>query len=187
MAQSKEQPNPWTLKSSRVTYENPWLRVEHHEVITPGGGDGIYGKVHFKNQAVGIVPLDQDGFTYLVGQWRYPLNAYHWEIPEGGCPVGTDPLATAKRELKEETGLVAAEWTKLLDFHLSNSVTDEFGIVYLAKGLSQEVAEPEDTEDLKIIKLPLEQAIKMVLDGEIQDAISIMALQRLALLRLHEG
>jgi 8-oxo-dGTP pyrophosphatase MutT (NUDIX family) len=184
---SKEQHNPWTLKSSRVAYENPWLRVEHHEVITPGGGDGIYGKVHFKNQAVGIVPVDKDGNTYLVGQWRYPLNAYHWEIPEGGCPVGTDTLDTAKRELKEETGLVADDWTKLLDFHLSNSVTDEFGVVYLAKGLSQKVAEPEETEDLKIIKLPLEEAIKMVLDGEIQDAISIMALQRLALLKLHKG
>lgn len=179
-----EQQNPWQLKTSRVAYENPWLRLEHHEVITPGGQDGIYGKVHFKNQAVGVVPLDATGYTYLVGQWRYPLGAYHWEIPEGGCPLGTDPLATAKRELKEETGLVAEDWTRLLDFHLSNSVTDEYGIVYLAKGLTQEIAEPEDTEELKIVRLPLQEAIRMVLEGEIQDAVSIMALQRVALMGL---
>ncbi len=181
----KQHKNPWALKSSRIAYENPWLRVEHHEVINPSGGDGIYGKVHFKNHAIGIVPLDNDGNTYLVGQWRYTLEAYHWEIPEGGCPVGTDPLQTARRELKEETGLVANEWTKLLDFHLSNSVTDEYGIAYLARELKQETAEPEPTEDLLIWKLPLAEAIEMVMEGKIKDALSVMALQRVALLGLH--
>lgn len=178
--------NPWKLKSKAVAYENPWIRVEHHEVITPGGTDGIYGKVHFKNQAIGIVPIDENGNTYLVGQWRYPLEEYHWEIPEGGCPVGTDPLETAKRELKEETGLVAATWEPLLDFHLSNSVTDEWGIAYLARGLRQEEAEPEPTEDITIKKLPLQEAVKMTLNGEIKDALSILALQKVALLGLHK-
>jgi 8-oxo-dGTP pyrophosphatase MutT (NUDIX family) len=176
--------NPWTTKSTTTTYENPWIKVEHREVINPGGGDGIYGVVHFKNQAIGIVPLDDEGFTYLVGQFRYALNEYHWEIPEGGCPVGEDTLATAKRELKEETGLVAAEWTPLLDFHLSNSVTDEYGVAYLAKGLTQEEAEPEETEELVIKRVPLKEAIRMVMDGEIKDALSILALQRVALLNI---
>lgn len=176
--------NPWQLKSRRIAYENPWIRVEHHEVINPSGGDGIYGQVYFKNWAIGIVPIDEEGNTYLVGQWRYPLGEYHWEIPEGGCPVGTDPLETAKRELKEETGLVASEWESLLDFHLSNSVTNEYGIAYVARGLKQEVATPEETEDLLIKKLPLQEAIEMTMNGQIKDAVSIMALQRVALLNL---
>lgn len=177
--------SPWTTQTTKVAYENPWLRVEHREVITPGGGDGIYGLVHFKNQAIGIVPVDDEGYTYLVGQWRYPLNAYHWEIPEGGCPVGEDTLATARRELKEETGLVASRWEKLLDFHLSNSVTDEYGVAYYATGLTQEEAEPEETEELLIKRIPLEEAIRMVMDGEITDALSILALQRVALMRAY--
>ena len=174
--------NPWKTKSIAIAYENPWIKVEHREVVNPGGGDGIYGIVHFKNQAVGIVPVDEEGYTYLVGQYRYALNEYHWEIPEGGCPVGEDTLDTAKRELKEETGLVAAEWTPLLDFHLSNSVTNEYGIAYLAKGLTQEEAEPEETEDLVVKRVLLSAAIRMVMDGEIKDALSIMALQKVALL-----
>lgn len=178
--------NPWVTKSEQIAYENPWLRLEHHEVINPSGGDGIYGKVHFKNQAVGIVPLDENGYTYLVGQWRYPLGEYQWEIPEGGCPLGTDPLMTARRELKEETGLVANEWMKLLDFHLSNSVTDEYGIAYLARDLKQETAALEPTEDITVKRLPIREAIEMVENGSIKDAVSIMALQKVALLGLHQ-
>ena len=143
--------------------------------------------VHFKNWAIGVVPVDRDGYTYLVGQWRYPLAAYHWEIPEGGCPVGQDPLESAKRELREETGLVAQNWKKLLDFHLSNSVSDEYGIAYLATNLSQEEAEPEPTEDLAIKRVKLEEAIRMMLAGEITDALSVMALQRIAMLQYEEG
>lgn len=174
--------NPWTTKSIITTYENPWIKVEHREVINPKGGNGIYGLVHFKNHAVGIVPIDDEGYTYLVGQFRYALNEYHWEIPEGGCPVGESTLDTAKRELKEETGLIAQKWTTLLDFHLSNSVTNEYGVAYLAEGLTQEDAEPEETEELVIKRVPLKEAIQMVLSGEIKDALSIMALQRVALL-----
>lgn len=172
----------WKTLTTAVPYENPWIRIEHHEVINPSGNPGIYGLVKFKNHAIGIVPVDEEGYTWLVGQFRYALGTYEWEIPEGGCPVGTDPLATAQRELKEETGLVATEWTQLMEFHLSNSVTDEYGVAYLAKGLTQEEAEPEDTEDLTLRRLPLAEAIAMTLDGRIKDALSILALQRVALM-----
>ncbi|MBB4078236.1 8-oxo-dGTP pyrophosphatase MutT (NUDIX family) [Lewinella aquimaris] len=178
----KAEENPWTTKTTAVAYENPWIRVEHHEVVNPGGNDGIYGLVKYKNHAIGIVPVDDEGNTFLVGQYRYALGTYSWEIPEGGCPVGTDTLETAKRELREETGLVAQEWTRIMEFHLSNSVTDEWGVAYLARGLSQREAEPEDTEQLKLRKLPLSEAIAMTLDGHIKDALSILALQRIALM-----
>ncbi|MEM9258012.1 MAG: NUDIX hydrolase, partial [Bacteroidota bacterium] len=165
--------NPWQTKSTSVPYENPWIRIEHREVINPAGNPGIYGLVKYKNHAVGIVPVDDEGYTYLVGQYRYATDTYEWEIPEGGCPVGTDLLATAKRELKEETGLVAEEWTQIMDFYLSNSVTDEYGVAFLARGLRQEEAEPEDTEDLALRRVPLKEAIQMTLDGSIKDALSV--------------
>ncbi|MEL6276555.1 MAG: NUDIX hydrolase [Bacteroidota bacterium] len=178
--------NPWTTKSTQTAYENPWIKIEHNEVVNPSGGDGIYGVVRFKNQAIGIVPIDEEGNTYLVGQWRYPLQEYHWEIPEGGCPKGENPLDTAKRELKEETGLVAEQWEFLLDFHLSNSVTDEYGVAYVARGLRQEEATPEATEDITVRKVPLQTAVQMMLNGEIKDALSVLALQRVALLGLNQ-
>lgn len=174
--------NPWTTLTRTVRYDNPWLCIEHHEVLTPAGTPGIYGVVNFKNHAIGVVPIDAEGYTWLVGQFRYPLGSYEWEIPEGGCPVGTDPLETAQRELKEETGLVAAKWEPLLDFHLSNSVTTEYGMAFVARELRQEAAEPEETEELQLRRLPLAEAIAMTLDGRIRDALSIMALQRVALL-----
>ena len=174
--------SPWTTLTTTVPYENPWIRIEHREVLNPAGNPGIYGLVRFKNHAIGIVPVDEEGYTWLVGQYRYALGSYEWEIPEGGCPVGTDPLATARRELKEETGLVADRWERLLDFHLSNSVTDEYGVAYLARGLRQEAAEPEETEELQLRRLPLAEAVAMTLDGRIRDALSILALQRVALL-----
>ena len=176
--------NPWRTHNTKTGYENPWIKVEHNEVTTPTGTPGIYGVVHFKNHAVGVVPIDDAGYTYLVGQYRYATDRYEWEIPEGGCPVGTDTLATAQRELKEETGLVANEWVPLVDFYLSNSVCDEYGVAYLAKGLRQEEAEPEETELLKVKRLPLKDALKMVNTGEIKDAISVMALQKIAWLAL---
>lgn len=168
--------SPWTTHSIRQAYENPWIEVTHHEVTTPGGSPGIYGKVHFKNIAVGVVPIDEGGNTWLVGQYRYVLDQYTWEIPEGGCPVGTDPLETAKRELKEETGITARTWEQIQYLHLSNSVTDEEGYAYLARDLEFGEAQPEDTEDLKLKKIPFPEAVKMIQNGQITDALSIIAL-----------
>lgn len=171
--------NPWKLINTKIQYENPWIRVNEDNVINPSGGNGIYGRVHFKNVAVGVIPIDQYGNTWLVGQYRYPLDEYSWEIPEGGCPVAEEELDAAKRELKEETGLVAENWAEFLRIHTSNSVSDERGVVFLAKDLTQGDTQFEETEDLKIKKLPLEEAFQMVMDGEITDSISMAALLKL--------
>jgi 8-oxo-dGTP pyrophosphatase MutT (NUDIX family) len=171
--------NSWKKIKTQLKYDNPWIRVEEDAVINPKGGKGIYGRVHFKNVAVGIIPIDEDGNTWLVGQYRYPLEKYSWEIPEGGCPFGEGELESAKRELKEETGLIASEWVTLLRIHTSNSVCDERGVVFVARGLTQGESQFDDTEDLKIMKLPLEEAFQMVLDGKITDSISMAALLKL--------
>ncbi len=181
---SQEHTNPWQTHTMDIVYENPWLEVSHREVTNPNGGAGIYGVVHFKNLAIGIVPIDERGNTWIVGQYRYTIDQYSWEIPEGGCPVGTEPLDTAKRELKEETGIEAQEWHELLSFHTSNSVTDEAGTAYLARGLSFGQADPDDTEKLKVRKVPLAEAIAMVERGEITDSLSIMALQKVQIMLL---
>ena len=175
--------NPWKTLSVQEVYDNRWIKVTHREVLTPAGTPGIYGVVHFKNVAIGIVPVDEEGYTWLVGQYRYTLDQYSWEIPEGGCPEGTDPLETAKRELKEETGMQAEHWEQIIDFHTSNSVTDEYGIAYLATGLSYGEAEPEETEELQVKKVPLQEAIDMVLRGEITDALSMMALMKVKIMK----
>jgi len=169
--------NPWVIKNTKEVYDNAWINVEHHDVLDPSGEDGVYGKVHFKSIAIGVVPLTKSKETYLVGQYRYPVDTYSWEIPEGGCPLGSDPLDTAKRELKEETGLVADKWFKGLDkLWLSNSVSDEEAIFYIAQGLKQGESEPESTEDLTIWKLPFEDAYQMALKGEIRDVLSVLSL-----------
>lgn len=162
----------WRTHHTRTSYENAWIRVDHNEVTTPGGSPGIYGVVHFKNLAVGVVPLDDEGHIYLVGQYRYPHDRYSWEIPEGGCPKEEDPLEAGRRELQEETGLTATHWQELLRTDLSNSVTDESGVLYLATGLSHGTADPEDTENLSLRRVPLTTAVEMVLRGEITDSLS---------------
>ncbi|RYY34895.1 MAG: NUDIX hydrolase [Sphingobacteriaceae bacterium] len=174
--------NPWQTLSSAEKYDNPWINVTQYEVLNPSGNPGIYGKVHFKNLAIGVIPLDAEMNTYLVGQYRFPLNAYSWEIPEGGGPLDIEPLESAKRELLEETGLKAAEWTEVQRMHLSNSVSDELAIIYLARNLEQFEPEPEDTEQLVTKKLPFEQAYQMVLNGEITDSMSVAGILRVKIL-----
>lgn len=174
--QIESAPSPWKTLTANEVYSNPWIRISHHTVINPGGGNGIYGVVSFKNLAIGVVPVDDEGFTWLVGQYRYTLNAYSWEIPEGGGPLGEEPLDTAKRELLEETGLVAKQWDLLCPIHTSNSVTDEAGFLFMARQLEQSTASPEETEDLVLWKLPLHEAVDMVERGEITDSLSIAGL-----------
>ena len=168
--------NPWKKMSAQVKYDNPWISLTEYQVITPAGTEGIYGKVHFKNIAVGVIAIDSENNTYLVGQYRFPLDLYSWEIPEGGCPEGTDWLEAAKRELKEETGFVAANWTEILQMHVSNSVSDEFAVVYVAQQLIAGQSAPEETEDLQIIKMPFNQAVQWVMEGKITDSISVAAI-----------
>lgn len=168
--------NPWQTLSSEEKYDNNWIKVTEHQVINPSGGKGIYGEVHFKNIAIGILPLDDERNTWLVGQYRFPLKAYSWEIPEGGGPVGTAPELSAKRELMEETGLICGKLTEIQRMHLSNSVSDELSIIYLAQELTQGEAEPEETEDLQLIKVSFAEAYQMVMDGKITDSMSVAAI-----------
>jgi 8-oxo-dGTP pyrophosphatase MutT (NUDIX family) len=175
--------NPWTTLESREVYDNPWIRVEEHQVLNPSGGRGIYGKVFFKNRAVGIIPIDDDGYTWLVGQYRYTLDVYSWEVPMGGGPLGESVEDCARRELMEETGLRTASLTHLMDVHMSNSVTDETGHVFVARELVQGETDFEETEDLRIMRLPLGEAIAMACDGRITDCLSVAGLLRLA----HDG
>jgi len=170
-----EPKNPWKTQSSKVVYDNPWISVIHNEVLQPDGQPGIYGKVHFKNLAVGIVPIDQDGNTWIVGQYRFVLDQYTWEIPMGGCPVGTDPVETARRELIEETGIRAESFEKILELHLSNAVCDELGMAYVARGLTLGESEPDGSEEIVLKKLPFEELYQMVLSGSITDALSCCA------------
>jgi 8-oxo-dGTP pyrophosphatase MutT (NUDIX family) len=168
-----EHVNPWQTLSSEPVYSNPWISVREDQVINPKGGRGIYGVVHMKNKAIGIIPIDADGNTYLIGQYRYALNEYSWEIPMGGGLIEIDLLESAKRELKEETGFTANRWTNIARLHTSNSVTDEEGFVFLAEDLVAGETEFEETEDLKIKKVPFTEAVQMVMDNQITDCISV--------------
>jgi 8-oxo-dGTP pyrophosphatase MutT (NUDIX family) len=176
--------NPWKILSSDIKYTNPWIEVTEHKVLNPSGNKGIYGTVHFKNIAIGILAINEKDELILVGQYRFPLNKYSWEIPEGGGNPSIDTLISAQRELLEETGLKAAKWTKLLDIHTSNSVSDEVGIVYLAEELTLFDAEPEETEELQLKTVTLKEAVQMVMDGAITDSISMAAILKLQLLRV---
>ncbi len=175
--------NPWIKISERKIYENPWIDVTEHQVINPAGKNGIYGKVSFKNKAIGIVPLDHKGSTWLVGQYRYTIDEYTWEIPTGGGPMDRDIIDSARRELKEETGIEAKKWTEILRIHTSNSVTDEEGFVFLAEDLTMGEPEFEETEKLEIRKVSILEAIEMVMKNEITDSLSIAGLLKVGRLR----
>jgi len=172
--------NPWIKKKGEIKYDNPWITLEEDEVINPGGGISQYGKVLFKNFAVGIIPLDDQLNTWLVGQWRYTIGEYSWEIPMGGGPVNEDLLLSAQRELKEETGLTANKWTKFLKMHTSNSVTNETGFCFLAEDLTEGEPEFEETEKIEIQKLPFREAVEMCMNGKITDSLSMISIFKLA-------
>jgi 8-oxo-dGTP pyrophosphatase MutT (NUDIX family) len=175
--------NPWRRIARRTVYENAWIRIHHDDVLRPDGAPGIYGVVEFRNVAVGVVALDDEDRLLLVGQFRYTHEAYSWEIPEGGVPAEESPLDGAKRELAEETGVRAADWRELVRLATSNSVTDEVGVVYVARGLTLGMAEPDGTEEIVTRWVTLDEAIAMIDRGELLDAMSQVAILRLALER----
>ena len=181
---SKVRNGPWTRRSRRIAYTNPWVTVWHDEVTRPDGSPGIYGVVHFANLAAGVVVLDADDRVLLVGQHRYTFDGYSWEIPEGGVPAGETAIDGARRELLEETGVEADEWHELARIDLSNSITDETAVIFLATGVRQGTATPDPTEDLAVKWVPIDEALAMTLDGRITDAMSVVGIERVALARL---
>jgi 8-oxo-dGTP pyrophosphatase MutT (NUDIX family) len=170
--------------SSRLVYDNPWIRLREDQVFRPDGQSGVYGVVHFKNRAVGVLPVDERGRVWLVGQHRYPLNAYSWEIPEGGSPFAEAPEDTARRELREETGLVAASLELVATAHLSNSVSDEVAYIFRATDLTEGPSNPEGCERLEVRRVEWEEAWSMLQRGEITDSMSVIALMNEAVRRL---
>jgi 8-oxo-dGTP pyrophosphatase MutT (NUDIX family) len=169
---------PWVDHGGREVYANPWIRVTEHPATAPSGAPATYGKVHFKNLALAVLPLHDDGTVTLVGQHRFSLGDYQWELPEGGGPHDEDPLEAARRELREETGLEAAEWRPVLRMQLSNSVTDERGVGYIATGLTHVGADPEETEDLALARRPFREVLDAALAGHIVDVMTIALLLR---------
>ncbi|MFI5262228.1 MAG: NUDIX domain-containing protein [Candidatus Limnocylindrales bacterium] len=175
---------PWVRRRRTVAYRNDWLLVWHDEVIRPDGQPGIYGVVHPYATAVGVVAVDTDGRILLVGQYRYTLDRFSWEIPEGGTRPDEAPLLGAQRELAEETGYRATVWRELVAVHTSNSLMDEAGTLFLATGLVAGAAEPDATEELDLRWIDLAGALAMVEQGEITDALTLIGLQQLALERM---
>jgi ADP-ribose pyrophosphatase len=174
--------NAWQTLQIKEIYTNPWIHIEEHDVINPGGFPAIYGVVQFKNYALGVLPIDKDGNIYLIGQHRYPFNEYTWEIPEGGGNKNEDPLINIQRELREEAGLIANKWTLIQEIQVSNSVTNEYGYIYLAEDLTPCDPDPDDDEDLIIRKLPFHEAYEMLTSGEIKDSLTVIALLKAKIL-----
>ncbi|GIV33162.1 MAG: DNA mismatch repair protein MutT [Chitinophagales bacterium] len=178
----KEEQNPWTTLSEKIVYDNPWMQVREYRVINPAGKASLYGIVSAKHLAIGIIPLDAQNNTWLVGQYRYPLKAYSWEIVEGGGKPDIDPVESARRELKEETGLEARHYTKIMEMHTSNCISDEKAIIYVARGISEGIASPDEDEKLKVVKLPFDEVFKMVMEGRITDSLSVAGILKTHLL-----
>jgi 8-oxo-dGTP pyrophosphatase MutT (NUDIX family) len=172
--------NPWQRRGSKLIYSNPWITVREDDVITPGGTPGIYGVIETR-VAVGVIALTDDNQIYLVGQYRYPVDEYSWEIPEGGAEIGEEPILAAKRELREETGLEAEAWEQLGgEVHVSNCFSAEKGLLYVARKLREGPAEPDHTEELQVKKVPFAECLAMVDSGEIKDGLTIIAVLRMA-------
>ncbi|MFN5920883.1 MAG: NUDIX domain-containing protein [Bacteroidota bacterium] len=179
--------NPWQTRQKQLVYESPWITVEHHDVLNPAGNAGTYSLVHFKRLAIGILPLDDENNTWIVGQYRYPMQCYTWEIPEGGGERSVDPLETAKRELLEECGIVASEWKLIQQLQLSNSATDEVAYLYIARGLTFTEAQPEETEQLTVCKIHFDELYARVCNGEITDSLTVAAVLKARLMMMeHE-
>jgi ADP-ribose pyrophosphatase len=178
--------NPWQILSSEKVYDNNWISLTEHQVLNPSGNPGIYGEVHYKNIAIGILPLDAALNTWIVGQYRFPIKAYSWEIIEGGGNLNIDPKESAQRELTEETGIRASTLIEIQRMHLSNSVSDELAIIYIARDLSFGIAEPEETEQLVVRKLPFATVYQMVIDGQITDSMSVAGILKASIL-IKEG
>lgn len=171
-----DRPNPWTTLASRPVYENPWIAVREDQVLRPDGRPGVYGVVHFKSTAVGVLPVDEQGRVWLVGQFRYPIGRYSWEIPEGGGHGDESPEETARRELREETGLTARRLELIARSHLSNSVSDEFAMIFRATGLDRGPSAPEGTERLEVRLVEWDEAWALLRRGEITDSMTVIAL-----------
>jgi 8-oxo-dGTP pyrophosphatase MutT (NUDIX family) len=171
---------PWKAGEERLAFESGWITVTEQVAIAPTGRPSPYGLVKFKNLAVAVLPIHEDGTIVLVGQHRFPLGDYTWELPEGGSPLGEDPLEGARRELAEETGLAAAEWREVMRTQLSNSVTDERMIGYLALGLSAagSVHTADPTEAIVLARVPFREALDAAMAGHIQDMLTVAMLLR---------
>ncbi|HLZ75513.1 NUDIX hydrolase [Phenylobacterium sp.] len=171
---------PWKPGAERVAFESGWITVTDQIAIAPTGRPSPYGLVRFKNLAVAVLPIHDDGTVVLVGQHRFPFGEYSWELPEGGAPLAEDPLAGAKRELAEETGLMAADWREIMRAQLSNSVTDERMVGYLALGLSPAPAAPDadETEAIALARVPFREALAAATAGYLPDMLTVAMLLR---------
>ena len=170
--------NPWIVNGTRRAFQIDWFDIDEHDVIRPDGAKGYYGVVRVKRLAVGALPIEADGSVHLVGQWRFPLGRYSWEMPEGGGEPGEDALVCAKRELAEESGLSAGAWTRVLEMDLSNSLTDERAVIFLATDLKHGQSAPEATEVLQHRQAHFLDVLARVADGRIRDAMTVAAVLR---------